>query len=278
MIDRENFDYINNIVGVKQEYNLKSLYDILSVIKNDPEKLSSVLIDNSQTLEILQKNHDTILKAYKHNDFVTFYISVIELIDQDIDTELLYNVLKTIKQSPESEKTILDSFSNNQLKAKKALLENLSSYINKDASIAILGCWYGSVLVPNLASNVKQIIAIDLDDLVVRTGKNRFFKFLINVDWSCGDVFTKELNYAQADIVINTSCEHMKPMNEWKFWKQGMVFACQSNDMYDIPTHVNCVSSIEEFKSQLPTNSKILNQEEIKDSRGTRYMIIGQIT
>ena len=55
MIDRENFDYIKNIVGIKKEYDITSLYDILTVIKNNPEKTPSILIDKTQSLSNLQK-------------------------------------------------------------------------------------------------------------------------------------------------------------------------------------------------------------------------------
>jgi hypothetical protein len=48
--------------------------------------------------------------------------------------------------------------------------------------------------------------------------------------------------------------------------------------MYDIEGHINCVSSIQEFKDQLPNNSTILVEDEIKDTRGTRYMLVGRIT
>jgi hypothetical protein len=46
--------------------------------------------------------------------------------------------------------------------------------------------------------------------------------------------------------------------------------------MYDIEGHVNCVSSIDEFKEQLPSNATILVEDEIKDTRGTRYMLVGK--
>ena len=57
-----------------------------------------------------------------------------------------------------------------------------------------------------------------------------------------------------------------------------MTFALTSNNMYDIEGHINCVSSIQEFKDQLPNNSTILVEDEIKDTRGTRYMLVGRIT
>ena len=53
-------------------------------------------------------------------------------------------------------------------------------------------------------------------------------------------------------------------------------FAFTSNNMYDIEGHINCVSSIEEFKWQLPDNAKILKEDRIVDDRGTRFILIGK--
>jgi hypothetical protein len=54
-------------------------------------------------------------------------------------------------------------------------------------------------------------------------------------------------------------------------------FAFQSNNMFDIPTHINCVKDIKQFKQQLPKNAKVLVEDEISDERGTRFMLIGKL-
>jgi hypothetical protein len=47
--------------------------------------------------------------------------------------------------------------------------------------------------------------------------------------------------------------------------------------MFDIPTHVNCVNSIDEFKKQLPNEANVLIEDKISDERGTRFMLIGKL-
>jgi hypothetical protein len=79
----------------------------------------------------------------------------------------------------------------------------------------------------------------------------------------------------------------MRPMNEWgpapkykiPWWKRvtPTYFVFQSNNMFDIEGHINCVNSMDEFKSQLPINSNIIYEEEINDTRGVRYMLIGEL-
>ena len=189
---------------------------------------------------------------------------------------LLRNVLKAIKEKPKFKDDIIDSFSDNQFKAKKTLIKHLLPYLNSDSNVAILGCWYGSVLIPLLENKVNKIFAVDLDNTVIKIGKNILFSNIDKIRWSCGDVFNYERPYESIDVIINTSCEHMRPMKEWPFWQQGHIFALQSNNMYGIEGHVNCVDSMEQFIAQLPDNVSILHTEEIEDTRGTRFLVIGK--
>jgi len=47
--------------------------------------------------------------------------------------------------------------------------------------------------------------------------------------------------------------------------------------MYNIKTHINCVSSSNEFIKQLPSNANVLIEDKIKDNRGTRFTLIGKL-
>ena len=185
-------------------------------------------------------------------------------------------------------KDLLDSFSPNQFKSKLALVNHVNSLniLNKDSEIVIFGSWYGSILIPAFYNNVKKITAIDLDPKVISKAKYKIFKDY-NVDFITGDVFESfRDSYKTANLFINTSCEHMKPMKEWgpepqykNPWSKrisGSYFAFTSNNMYDIEGHTNCVSSIEEFKYQLPDNAKVIIEDKIRDERGTRFILIGK--
>jgi hypothetical protein len=154
-----------------------------------------------------------------------------------------------------------------------------------------------------LAPRVKKITAIDMDDRVIKIAKNKLFYNYENVNFISDDIFKDFRNeYEKTDLFINTSCEHMRPMSEWgpigpkslyfnsKFgvpvtrkvpwWtrmKKTAHFAFQSNDMFNIDTHINCVNNGDEFKTQLPTNTEVLVEDEINDERGTRFTLIGKI-
>jgi len=186
------------------------------------------------------------------------------------------------------EKDLLDSFSPNQFKSKLKLVEHINNLgiLNKDSEIVIFGSWYGSILIPAFYNQVKKITCIDQDSKVINRAKYELFKDF-DVDFITGDVFDKFRDqYKTATLFINTSCEHMKPMKEWgpepqykNPWPKrisGSYFAYTSNNMYDIEGHINCVSSIEEFRYQLPDNAKVLIEDKVIDERGTRFILVGK--
>ena len=148
--------------------------------------------------------------------------------------------------------------------------------ISTNSEVVILGGWYGSILIPAL-KEVKRITLIDKDKKVVSIAKNRLFGHYKNVDFITSDVFHSDRKgrIQNADLIINTSCEHMRSMKELKLDTRAY-FAYTSNNMYDIEGHINCVNSIDEFKEQLPNNAKVLIEDKIEDSRGTRFMLIGK--
>ena len=187
------------------------------------------------------------------------------------------------------DKDLLDSYSPNQFLSKLNLINHIRNLniLNKDSEIVIFGSWYGSILIPAFYNEVKKITCVDQDPKVISRAKYNIFKDL-DVEFISDDVFSQfREQYKTADLFINTSCEHMKPMREWgpapkyrnPWWDRvsPAYFAFQSNAMFDIPTHINCVNNINEFKKQLPDNAEVLIEDEIPDERGTRFTLIGKI-
>ena len=274
MIERENLKFLKNIIDLQnKDVNYRTLDDIVYSIKED--------------------------------DHFGFLHNVVGATNSKVDFRLLENVLQTAKKEPDIEYSLLDSFSTPQVNAKFNIVNHAEKLglINKESEIVIFGCWFGSILVPALAPKVKKIIAIDMDERVINVAKNRLFMDYENVEFIADDIFDKFRNeYENADLFINTSCEHMRPMSEWgpkgprslykdspfgepvtrkvPWWtrvKKGAHFAFQSNDMFNIDTHINCVNNSKEFKLQLPENTEVLIEDEINDERGTRFTLIGRI-
>ncbi len=192
-----------------------------------------------------------------------------------MDIKLLQNIMEEVREN----KDLLDSFSPNQFKSKLTLINHVRdlNILNKDSEIVIYGCWYGSILIPSFYNEVKRITAIDLDPKVISKAKYKIFKDY-NVDFISKDVFDwapDSSRIKKTDLIINTSCEHMPSMKELNLETKAY-FAYTSNNMYDIEGHINCVSSIEEFKYQLPDNAKVMIEDKIIDERGTRFLLIGK--
>ena len=218
--------------------------------------------------------------------------SELGLMIDKIDLDLFKRIIHEGRHNPD----LLDSYSINQFRAKERLINHVESLgiVNENSQIVIMGGWYGSIFLPAFR-HVKKITLVDMDKEVINIATNRLFNNYTNVELICDDVFKtfKDDQYRKTDLFINTSCEHMPSMKEWgatpKYknpWWQRVAptyFAFQSNNMFDIPTHVNCVSSMDEFKTQLPNlkdnfvESKIMVEDEIKDERGTRFLVIGKL-
>lgn len=335
MLDKENLKYIKNILNVtNNNVDLTSVSDILTSVRDDNyETFFNIILDyfegetkfKDTYLSILRSIRDNnnykifedilsikdsinsidsliavlpVLKAISDKDEFQFYKSILPITNKNLDTTILENVLKTVKHHKDLKNDIYDSFSNNQLEAKTSLLDavKLLKILNKDSTVVIWGSWYGSILVPKLAPHVKQVLCLDMDKTPIQIGKKKLFDFYENVEYQKVDVFEKYLNiYKEANLIINTSCEHMPPMKEWPWFGAGALeddadksvfrtsklpkncyFAFQSNNMFGIEGHINCVNSLDEFKSQLPERAEIRYADEIEDTRGTRYMLIGK--
>ena len=278
MIDRGKLQYVKNVLSLTNEdIDIDELYNLVTAINR--------------------------------NDELYFLTTMFKLLQPETDASLLKTVFELIKEDPSLEKTLLDSFSHNQIAAKTALLNAVDDLkiLDKDSTVVMWAGWYGSILIPKLANKVKKIVNIDVDNQTTKVSKKLFNNYE-NIDYVCDDIFeTYRDVYLNTNLIINTSCEHMPPMKEWEWFKYSSMetdtvypkgyaddnpdrrkifkspklsdecyFAFQSNNMFGIEGHVNCVNSLEEFKEQLPERAEVLYQEEVEDSRGTRYMLVGK--
>ena len=211
------------------------------------------------------------------------------MIDEKILKNIISNLISSSMREVREDKQLLDSFSPNQFLSKLNLINHIRSLniLNKNSEIVIFGGWYGSILIPAFYNEVKKITLVDKDNKVISRAKHNLFKDT-DVEFICDDIFENFRNqYETANLIINTSCEHMKPMKEWgpapqyknPWWDRvsPAYFAFQSNAMFDIPTHINCVKNIEEFKKQLPDRAEVLIEDEIPDERGTRFTLVGKL-
>jgi hypothetical protein len=219
---------------------------------------------------------------------IEFLLQFLSMTTNEVDLKYAEKIFRIIKENDEHSVNLEDSLSPNQFKSKWPLIDAIESLniLNTDSTLVLWGAWYGSILIPYFQKKVAQIIGIDQDEKVVRLAINKLFYDMPNVDFIVDDIFATHRNiYKKTDLIINTSCEHMAPMNQWRWFQRDVFkepqlsenchFAFQSNNMEGIEGHVNCVSSLQEFKSQLPKGANILIEDQIEDERGIRFMLIG---
>ena len=194
-----------------------------------------------------------------------------------IDLQLFKNIIAEGRHNGD----LLDSYSPNQFKTKERLIGHVRdlNVVNDQSEITILGGWYGSILIPAF-KEAKRISLIDMDKNAISIGKQRLFSHYKNVDWITSDVFN-EKRYGRikdANLIIYTSCEHMRPMRELKAIQDSKsYFAFTSNNMLGIEGHINCVYDLDDFQKQLPDSAKVLVRDSITDERGTRFMLVGKL-
>jgi len=193
-----------------------------------------------------------------------------------IDTDHLHHWMQAIRQSPDPMRT-MDAFWSGQLKSKEWLITNLRNNVNKFVSIDIHGGWVGVLASMIFQSDipVTHIRSIDIDPTCepIAINMNKIEEMVGKFRAVTGDMC--EIR-SDADVVINTSCEHIT-QDQYDLWLSGMPYnsllVLQSNN-YSIDEHVRIANSLEEFKTQCGLG-KILWCGELELPLYKRFMIIG---
>lgn len=194
-----------------------------------------------------------------------------------IDLDHLHHWMCAIRESNNPIRT-LDAFWQGQLKSKLWLIDNLRPFINEPSTIEIHGGWVGVLASLLFQSNLPiiKITSIDFDvecESIARSMnrleflQNKFESITINM-----------IEYPiSADIVINTSCEHIT-QNDYSIWLDKVptnsLIVLQSND-YIISEHIRTVNNLQEFINQSNLKS-ILYADELILPLYKRFMIIGK--
>jgi hypothetical protein len=193
-----------------------------------------------------------------------------------IDTEHLHHWMQAIRQSPNPTRT-MDAFWSGQIKSKEWLITNLRKNVNQVVDIDIYGGWVGVLASMLFQSNifVKSIRSIDIDPEceTIAVMMNKMEEMSGRFHAVTADMC--DVN-SDADVVINTSCEHIT-QDQYEIWLKGIstnsLLVLQSNN-YDIPEHIRIANSLDEFKDQCGID--VIWSGELELPLYTRYMIIGK--
>ena len=201
----------------------------------------------------------------------------------DIDHVLFW--MDAIRNSNNKSRT-LESFWKGQIKSKLWLIEKLTEFkaLPKKRSITepetttlIVGGWIG--MIPFLANmfnkNLDSVINIDIDKSVHSAAHELNIDPHNNFKNSSTDVREFNLKKYKKLLIIDTIVEHFEDHGEWvKILPKGTTLVLQGNDMFDVPDHVNCHKTLEDFIESCGLNN-IIWSGELNLHKCTRYMAIG---
>lgn len=192
---------------------------------------------------------------------------------------LVDGIARVIAKHPQA--NIANAFNHKQVQcklwARDALLKNAGSAYGR---IVVLGGWYGvfpAMLLEDPRFDIQAIDSFDIDpavELVARTLNSAFGDRFRAVT---ADMYAIDYRSLKADLVINTSCEHIADLRAWlTLVPSGTRVLLQSNDYFSEPSHINCVSSLDEFQAKAGL-ARIDFAGALPMKKYTRFMLIGSI-
>ena len=187
--------------------------------------------------------------------------------------------MDAIRNSDDQYRT-LESFWKGQVNSKVWLAKELYSIIPKTKlnDIVIYGGWNGVLasILFNSRLPLNSITSVDIDPVCkdIACTVNRRYE----IERKFNAVTADMCKYTQpADVVINTSCEHVT-QEQYEQWLSNQsddaLFVVQSNNYFELEEHVRCATDIDDFMHM--SKIKPYWRGEFETPKYTRYMIIGK--
>lgn len=195
------------------------------------------------------------------------------------NSKLVAGLARVIAKHPEAEVGV--AFNHKQLACKMWARDNLfDSLGGKFRRVWVLGGWYGvlsAMLLDDPRFEIEAIESIDIDPAVADVAQtligNSDGRFLALTQ----DMYALDYAAARADLVINTSCEHIGDLKGWlAMLPPATHVLLQSNDYFSEPTHVNCMRSLAEFADTAGL-TEVIFSGELPMKKYTRFMLIGRV-
>ncbi len=209
-----------------------------------------------------------------------FYPDILRGLSTYFDSPFVLNIARTAQRFRRPD--LAHALNRKQIACKTWLIEQLiSAYGPSYGTIWVLGGWYGvlaALMYENPGISVSKFISIDVDEgcAPVAQSLNREQVADGTFETLTADMHTLDYASGTPDLVVNTSCEHIKSFTGWfESLPKGTRLALQSNDYFGEPDHVNCAASLDAFKAQAPM-SEFAFAGELEQKNYTRFMLIGR--
>ena len=207
-----------------------------------------------------------------------FYRDILEGIAVHAGSNFYRDVLDTITRHQAPEVGV--ALNKNQMASKRWLADALYDAGGQHLGrVLILGGWVGAlaaVLLDDRRFAIDRVESIDIEPSCAPIANALNATHVREGRFAAGTADMLDLDYAdRADVVINTSCEHLHAFGRWYARiPDGQRLVMQSNDYVAVPEHVNCVSDLAAFRAQAPL-SDVAFAGQRRMRRYVRFMLIG---
>jgi hypothetical protein len=176
---------------------------------------------------------------------------------------------------------VLESFWKGQIRSKVWLIENLKRHVDyqRGYKVAIYGGWNGVLasLLYNSRIGMRHITSVDVDPACEEIASTMNKQHEMRGTFTAVTADMCEYVVEDADIVINTSCEHIT-QEQYERWlsmqPMDALIVLQGNNFFDCDEHIRCSDNLEHFCQQ--SNIDIMYSGQLETSKYDRYMIIGK--
>lgn len=188
-------------------------------------------------------------------------------------------VARVIAKHPDAE--IGTAFNHKQVACKMWARDRLyEAFGSRYGRIWLMGGWYGvlaGMLFDDPRFEIGLIESFDIDPSVEAIARTLLEKHAGAFRAITADMYGLDYLAARPDLVINTSCEHIRDIRSWlSLLPPGSRVLLQSNDYFAEPTHVNAMPTLEAFAADARL-SDVLYAGELPQKKYTRFMLIGSV-
>ena len=186
--------------------------------------------------------------------------------------------MDAIRNSDDRYRT-LESFWKGQVNSKVWLAENLLGFVPvRPLNIVIYGGWNGVLasILFNSRLPLNSITSVDIDPVCedIANTVNKRQEMQGKFSAVTADMCEYTTN---ADVVINTSCEHIT-QEQYEQWLNNQpddaLIVLQSNNYFKHEEHVRCSIDLDDFIKM--SNIQVLYSGELETPKYNRYMVIGK--
>ena len=272
----------------KKEF-YKSLLLYLGKGVTDDEPMSSLSVSIRKAL-LSENFQEEIIKSY------------LTMLDRQFLGNKVFRGINNYIKNGYPKEPINDAFSRSQVKSKIWLISELAKIQEHFSNVLIMAGWFGQLkafYADKISYNKMRIIDIErlsceVSDYIFNLTNLEDYK----VKSICADINNLILhkngyelileNFKEGtiikekflpDLIINTSAEHMPEdwFNQIRFkgLENNPLLVIQSNNLFDVPEHTNCVYSTQHLLKKFPMR-EVLYEGELQLKGYKRMMVIGR--